>query len=90
MYFYNSHNIGELDFLIEQELSVVPIEVKSGKDYKVHSALSKVVANTEYGVKTGYVFANCNVSVEDKLVYLPAYMSTFIKDDAEMPVLQPI
>ena len=50
MFFYNSHKNGELDFLIEMEFSVVPIEVKSGKDYYVHSAISKTVSNPEYAV----------------------------------------
>lgn len=43
VYFYCSHNIGELDFVIEHGGSVVPIEVKSGKDYHIHSAVSKTV-----------------------------------------------
>ena len=90
MYFYNSHKNGELDFVNEQELSVVPIEVKSGKDYYVHSAISKVVDNTEYGVKTAYILANCNISQEEKMLYLPVYMCTFIRDDVQLPVLSPV
>lgn len=90
MYFYNSHRNGELDFLIEREFSVVPIEVKSGKDYYVHSAISKVAGNPEYAVQTAVVLANCNISQEGKMVYLPVYMSAFIRDDTELPVLRPI
>ncbi len=90
LFFYNSHRNGELDFLIEMEFSVVPIEVKSGKDYYVHSAISKTVENPEYAVKTAFVFANCNVAQKGRLVYLPVYMGTFIRDDAELPVLKPI
>lgn len=90
LYFYNSHKVGELDFVIEKELSVLPIEVKSGKDYYVHSAITRVVDNAEYGVKTAYILANCNVSHDGKLCYLPVYMSTFIRDDVQLPVLAPI
>ncbi len=90
MYFYNSHKVGELDFIIEKALSVLPIEVKSGKDYYVHSAISKVVDNAEYGVQTAYILANCNVSQDGKLCYLPIYMATFIRDDVQLPVLAPI
>ena len=90
MYFYNSHKVGELDFIIEKALSVLPIEVKSGKDYYVHSAISKVVDNAEYGVQTAYILANCNVSQDGKLCYLPIYMATFIRDDVQLPVLEPI
>ena len=56
-YYYNSHSLGELDFIIEENMHVVPIEVKSGKDYTVHSALDKVVKNAEYEVEKAYVFA---------------------------------
>ena len=90
LYFYNSHKNGELDFLIEQEMQVVPIEVKSGKDYYVHSAISKAAANPDYGVQTAYILANCNISQEGKMLYLPVYMCTFIQDEVQMPILSPI
>ncbi len=90
MYFYNSHKNGELDFLIEQDLQVVPIEVKSGKDYYVHSAISKAVSNSEYGIQTAYILANCNVSSEGKMLYLPIYLCTFIRDELQLPILPPI
>ena len=90
MYFYNSHKNGELDFLIEQELHVVPIEVKSGKDYYVHSAISKATDNEEYDIEHAYILANCNISVDGKMLYLPVYMCTFIRDEVQLPVLPPI
>ncbi len=86
-YFYNSHKNGELDFLIEEAASVIPIEVKSGKDYYVHSALSKTVSNKEYGVEKAYVLTNYDMRREGKIVYLPVYMCMFIKDDAVFPTL---
>ena len=86
-YFYNSHKNGELDFLIEEAASVIPIQVKSGKDYYVHSALSKTVSNKEYGVEKAYVLTNYDIRREGKIVYLPVYMSMFIKDDAVFPTL---
>ncbi len=90
LYFYNSHKNGELDFLIEQDLQVVPIEVKSGKDYYVHSAISKATSNNEYGIQTAYILANCNVSSEGKMIYLPVYLCTFIRDELHLPILPPI
>ena len=90
MYFYNSHRNGELDFVIEQAMTVVPIEVKSGKDYYVHSAISKVTENAEYGIQTAYILANCNISQNGKMLYLPVYMCSFIRDDTELPVLSPV
>ena len=90
LYFYNSHRVGELDFVVEKDLEIVPIEVKSGKDYYVHSAISKVADNKEYDVHTAFVLANCNVSQDGKMCYLPIYMATFIREDVQLPVLQPI
>ena len=82
MYFYNSHKSGELDFLIEQRQKAVPIEVKSGKDYYVHSAISKATVNAEYDIETAYVLTGGNVSQDGKILYLPVYMCTFIGADA--------
>ena len=36
---------GELDFVIEDQGHVLPIEIKSGKDYQSHSAINKVLSN---------------------------------------------
>ena len=90
LYFYNSHKNGELDFVIEKDMTVVPIEVKNGKDYYVHSAITNVSENREYGVNTAYVFANCNVTQDGKMRYLPIYMIAFLRDDMLLPVLNPI
>lgn len=89
-WFYNSHKNGELDFVIEEDNGVVPIEVKSGKDYYVHSAISKAVNNPEYEISKAYIFTNYDVKVEGKKIYYPVYMSMFIKDDTVLPVLDSI
>ena len=89
-WFYNSHKHGELDFVIEEDNEVVPIEVKSGKDYYVHSAISKAADNPEYEINKAYVFTNYDVKTEGKMIYLPVYMSMFIQDDAGLPVLEPL
>ena len=86
-YFYNRHGIGELDFVITHDMAPVPIEVKSGKDYYVHSAIDKAVHNVEYEIKEGYVFANANIEVKDKLVYYPIYLCGFISDKFDLPTL---
>ena len=90
LYFYNSGRVGELDFVIERDGTAVPIEVKSGKDYYVHSAITKVVENREYGIQEAIVFADCNVVKENRITYYPVYLCTFLRDDAELPVLKPI
>lgn len=89
-WFYNSHKHGELDFVIEEDNEVIPIEVKSGKDYYIHSAISKAADNPEYEISKAYVFTNYNVKTEGKMIYLPVYMSMFIRDEAKLPVLEPL
>lgn len=86
-YYYLNHRLGELDFVIEHDNTVLPIEVKSGKDYYVHSAISKAVSNEEYRIKEACVFANCNVEIDGKIIYYPIYMCTFLKDEIEYPIL---
>ena len=90
MFFYNSHKNGELDFLIEQGMSVVPIEVKSGKDYYVHSALSKALSNANYQIDKAYVLSNSNTRKEDRIIYLPVYLAMYIKDETTIGILPPI
>ncbi len=90
MYYYCSHKNGELDFLIEQDFHVVPIEVKSGKDYYVHSSLSKALSTAEYDIQKAYVLADANLSVRDQVAYLPVYLSMFIQDRTVLPVLPPV
>ena len=77
-YYFNSHKQGELDLIVEIDGEAVPIEVKSGKDYTVHSALNNILNVEEYGVKKAYIFNNYNLSVDGNKVYLPVYMSMFL------------
>ena len=81
LYYYNSKKKGELDFVIEHAGQVLPIEVKSGKDYEKHSALDNVMATLEYGIKEACVFTNDNVKADGKLTYFPIYMVMFLQDD---------
>lgn len=78
LYYFNSKKQGELDFVIEYNGAVLPIEVKSGKNYERHRALSNVVRNEQYAVNQAFVFCQDNVSVREKAVYLPIYMLMFL------------
>ncbi len=86
-FFYCKHGVGELDFIIEHGESVLPIEVKSGKDYYVHSAITKVSDNPEYEIPEAFVFADCNIKENGKVKYLPIYMCSFIRDEFCFPKL---
>lgn len=81
LYYYNSKKKGELDFVIEHAGQVLPIEVKSGKDYEKHSALDNVMSAKEYGIREACVFTNGNVKTDGKLNYYPIYMVMFLQDD---------
>ena len=79
LHYFNSKKQGELDFVIAQNGKVIPIEVKSGKDYERHNALTNVLANDDYNIDFAYVLTNDNLRVEDKLIYMPIYMLMFIQ-----------
>ena len=79
LYYFNSRKQGELDFLVELGGDILPIEIKSGKDYMKHAALSTVMANEDYAIPTAYVFQNDNVSTNGKIVYFPIYMLMFVE-----------
>ena len=74
---------GEVDYLIDDydSLSAVPIEVKSGKDYTVHSALNTFVKNDDYHVKKAYVLSNAReITTNGKITYLPIYDVMFLEN----------
>ena len=88
-YYFNSHKQGEVDFLIEYRDKILPIEVKSGKDYLKHNALNNILDNRDYGIEKAFVLSNANVLKKDKIIYYPVYMLMFIdKNNEENPPLK--
>ena len=85
LYYYNNKRQGELDFVIEQNGNVLPLEVKSGKDYERHKALNNVMNSTTYNLPKAYVLCNDNVRQTGKVAYLPIYMTMFIKKEQQLP-----
>ncbi len=79
LYFCKKKNIGELDFLIEMDGKVVPIEVKSGKAYKTHKALDHFMNVSDYHIEKAFVFSTGNVEKDGKVTYLPIYMCYLVK-----------
>lgn len=83
LYYYDNKKNGEVDFLIDDpdNLSNIPIEVKSGKDYTVHSALDKFLSLDEYGVRRAYVLSNeRDVYVKNGITYIPIYYIMFFEN----------
>ncbi|MCD8152326.1 MAG: AAA family ATPase [Clostridiales bacterium] len=72
LYYYRNKKLGELDFVIEQGGSVIPLEIKSGKTYKRHSAISNVLET--YKMPEAYVFCLDQLSVRGQVTYYPVYM----------------
>lgn len=89
-YYYNSKKLGELDIVIEYKGKILPIEVKSGKDYYQHSAISNVTGNKEFGINRSIVLSNYNYSADGDIEYYPIYMCAFIEDSTELPKLNPL
>lgn len=83
LYYYDNKKNGEVNYLIDDadNLSNIPIEVKSGKDYTVHSALDKFLANDEYNIKKAYVLSNeQRVYTENGITYIPIYYIMFFRN----------
>lgn len=80
LFYYDNRSRGEVDYLVDDydSLSVIPIEVKSGKDYTVHSALNNFVQNDGYNIKKAFVVSNeRNIKHNGKITYLPIYYIMF-------------
>ena len=79
LYYYNNKKIGEVDFIVEYDNRVVPVEVKSGKDYERHIALNNLLDIKDFDINEAYVFCSSNLFVKDKVVYYPIYMIAFFE-----------
>ena len=87
LYYYDNKKNGEVDFLIDDadNLSNIPIEVKSGKDYTVHSALDRFISNEDYNVKRAYVLSNeREVYAEEGIIYIPIYYIMFFHNTSNV------
>lgn len=76
LHYYDNKQRGEVDFLVDDyaSLSVLPIEVKSGKDYRIHSALDNFLATPDYRISKALVLSNAReVTEEGGITYMPIY-----------------
>ncbi len=85
LFYYRNNRKGEVDFLLELASGgVLPIEVKSGKDYKLHTALNNLLGTEEYGIDEAVVLSEANVSIEERfgkrVSYLPLYMAGMVAE----------
>lgn len=83
LFYYDNKANGEVDFLIDDynNLSVLPLEIKSGKDYTIHNAINKFIKNKDYNVKRGFVLSNeRKIFEEDNIIYIPIYFIMFFQN----------
>lgn len=82
LHYYDNKQKGEVDFIVDDysSLSVLPIEVKSGKDYRAHSALDNFLKTPDYTVNNAIVLSNeREVYTERDITYLPVYYAMFLQ-----------
>lgn len=92
LHYYDNKQKGEVDFLIDdyKHLQVLPIEVKSGKDYTEHSALTKFLDTPEYDIEQALVFSNeRDVRQKKGVTYMPIYYCMFLQRDSADSVILP-
>lgn len=93
LHYYDNKKKGEVDFLVDDYdgLTVLPIEIKSGKDYTEHSALTNFLKTPEYGINRAIVFSNeREIFMKKGITYLPIYYSMFLENvHRETPVILP-
>ena len=83
LHYYDNKKKGEVDFLLDdhEHLTVLPVEIKSGKDYTEHSALANFLETPDYGIDSAMVFSNeREVFKKRGVTYLPIYYCMFLHD----------
>ena len=93
LHYYDNKNKGEVDFLVDDRdnLTVLPLEIKSGKDYTEHSALTNFLETPDYGIDSAVVFSNEREIFKKKgVIYLPIYYCMFLNNERhDEPVILP-
>jgi hypothetical protein len=84
LFYYDNKARGEVEFILDDydNTSIIPIEVKSGKDYTIHRALNNFLTNPLYKVHRAYVLSNAReITRKDFITYMPIYFTMFIKEN---------
>lgn len=81
LYYYDRKKVGEVDFLVDdfESLNVLPLEIKSGKDYSNFRALPKILKDKNYKITKGYIFSNeREIKTLGEITYYPIYFVMFL------------
>ena len=90
LFYYDNKAHGEVEFILDDydNAAILPIEVKSGKDYTIHRALSTFLSNPNYRVKQAFVLSNAQeIRQEGYVTYLPIYFTMFIRENPPKEVI---
>ena len=85
--YFDKSRYGEVDFVLPGAGRALPVEVKSGADYKKHKALDNVMAVDEWEIGEALVFCPGNVEETGGVTYLPWYMLMFCEPDGDKPYI---
>ncbi len=87
LHYFDSKKIGELDFVLQNGLSTVLLEIKSGNDFKKHLAMDHALETKQWKFEQTIVFSKSNVEEEEEILYLPWYMIMFFRQETEQESL---
>ena len=83
LFYYDNKQKGEVDFIVDDSrtMSVLPIKVKSGRDYTVHSALDNLMAVPDCNIVSSIVLSNeREIKSKGNINYYPIYYVMFMEN----------
>ncbi len=72
-----SENDMEIDFLIQRNGKICPVEIKSSV-YKRHSSLDKFITKYKRKISQAYILYQKDVLIRDDIYHLPVYMAGLV------------
>ncbi|MBQ0136401.1 MAG: ATP-binding protein [Bacteroidales bacterium] len=75
LHYYDRKSRQELDFVIENQNKISPIEVKSGNDYLIHVSLNKILQEHTDRICRPVVLCKSNIARQDGISYIPIYLA---------------
>ena len=73
-YYKADNSMQEIDFLMNGEGTVIPVEIKSGNSTSI--SLNNLLSNPD--IKTGYKLISGNIGQSEKKITMPLYMAMFL------------
>ena len=88
----DSTNLQEVDFILAEGGSVVPVEVKSSSNSRSHASLDHFINKFSGNRKVGpiYVVHPKDLSVEGRITYIPVYMVSVMAEVTDEPIPEDI